>query len=189
LRIELYADPGLVVDEHHVPVVIAVHGPVEHPGPERALRLQVGTVEHDHLVVDLHHPVLSSCGQCSAGSASSGSAGSGSAGSGSASSGSARLGTAGPAASPYCAATVRTASITSSSERRGVAAGRCTIETVRTTGSRRAMMSTPAGSRVSARSDTRATPRPPATIASAVACSSTSWLIRGSYPLFQIGRA
>src|SRR5699024_86882 len=174
LRIELDADPGPVVDEHHVPVVVAVHGPAEHTGPEGALGLQVGTVEDDHLVVDLHPSFSSSDGP----GADVGSSGAGCSGAGG-------PGTAGPAANPFCAATVRTASITSSSDWRGVVAARCTMETVRITGSRTAMMSTPAGSRVSARSETRLTPSPLATIASAVACSSTSWLILGSNPLLR----
>jgi len=36
-----------------VPVVVAMHGPLEQPGPEAALRINLSGIEHDHAPDDL----------------------------------------------------------------------------------------------------------------------------------------
>jgi hypothetical protein len=55
---QLHADAWLTVDEHHVPVILGVDGPAEHTRPEAALGREIGGVEHDDLVVDLHRIIV-----------------------------------------------------------------------------------------------------------------------------------
>src|SRR5699024_7734724 len=83
---------------------------------------------------------------------------------------------------PRSAAAVRIASTTRSSGARGVGVLRQAIDTVRMTGWSSATIPTPSGTISKARSDTNETPKPPATITSAVDCSSTVCMICGSNP-------
>lgn len=55
VRRQLHAYPPLTggVDDR-VPAVVLENMPIQHAGPERALRLQVGRVEHDNLTNDVH---------------------------------------------------------------------------------------------------------------------------------------
>ena len=56
VRRQLHADPPLAsgVDDA-VPLVVLKDMPAEHASPERALGMQVGRVEHDHLAHRLHN--------------------------------------------------------------------------------------------------------------------------------------
>jgi hypothetical protein len=56
---ELNTDPRFTVDGHHMPVVLSVDRATEQSGPEAALGRQVGGVEHDDLVGNLHAVILS----------------------------------------------------------------------------------------------------------------------------------
>jgi hypothetical protein len=47
-------NPRLTVDHHHGPIVFRVDGPAEHAGPEAALCREIGGVEYNDLVGDLH---------------------------------------------------------------------------------------------------------------------------------------
>jgi len=56
---QLNSDPRFTLDDHHVPVIFGIYGPVEHPGPEAALGREVCGVEHHDLATDVHRVILS----------------------------------------------------------------------------------------------------------------------------------
>ena len=58
IRCQLDANPWSTVDVHHVPVVFRVDGPAEHASPEATLCRQIGSVEHDDLMDDLHATIV-----------------------------------------------------------------------------------------------------------------------------------
>jgi hypothetical protein len=59
VRCELHADPPLAGGVNDaVPAIVHEDSPTEHSGPERALRGQVGCIEHDHLT---DHPHRRDC--------------------------------------------------------------------------------------------------------------------------------
>jgi hypothetical protein len=53
------ADPRFTLDDHHVPVILGIYGPVEHPGPAAALGREVCGVEDHDLATDVHRVILS----------------------------------------------------------------------------------------------------------------------------------
>src|SRR5207245_1950255 len=57
--LKLNTDAWRTVDDHHVPVLLGIHGAVEHPGPEVALSRQVCRIEDDELIFYSHHVILS----------------------------------------------------------------------------------------------------------------------------------
>jgi hypothetical protein len=58
VRRQLHADSWSTVDLDHVPVVFGVDRSAEHARPEAALRGEIGSVEHDYLVIDLHSIII-----------------------------------------------------------------------------------------------------------------------------------
>jgi hypothetical protein len=55
VRRQLHADPPLASSvDNAVPIVVLEDVPAENASPERALGMQVGCVEHDHLTHHVH---------------------------------------------------------------------------------------------------------------------------------------
>jgi hypothetical protein len=55
---KLDSDPRLTTDRNHVPIFLSSYRPTKHARPELALRGEVGGVEHNDLMVDLHGTIL-----------------------------------------------------------------------------------------------------------------------------------
>ena len=54
VRRVLYSDTWFAVDDHHVPTIVTVDLPAEHPSPEHALCFNVCCIESDDLISDSH---------------------------------------------------------------------------------------------------------------------------------------
>lgn len=63
IRCQLDPDNPLAIDDDAVPIIVAMHGSIEHAGPELTLCIDVARVEHDDPPNDLHARILPAIGQ------------------------------------------------------------------------------------------------------------------------------